>query len=146
MTKVRTPEEVFSSALDRVCTLGVCWEWTGRLSDKGYGVVWVDGAWVGAHKYIYEYLVGKVDDGLVLDHLCRNRKCVNPDHLEPVTVEENNLRGYGIMAVNARKDKCNCGREFKLRKRPNNKFSRYCSYCNDTRRKNAQGCPSLSDS
>ncbi len=60
---------------------------------KGYGQFWYDGALVYAHRYSYETLVGEVPYGLDLDHLCRNRQCVNPQHLEPVTRSVNIKRG-----------------------------------------------------
>ena len=71
----------------------VCWEWPGRRNVNGYGMVWrrIDGTRrkTGAHRFAYEVLVGPIPDGLVLDHLCRVRSCVNPGHLEPVTNAEN---------------------------------------------------------
>lgn len=65
-----------------------CWNWNGPLS-KGYGTVWADGRNRGAHCVLYELVVGPVPKGLELDHLCRNRRCCNPNHLEPVTHQEN---------------------------------------------------------
>jgi hypothetical protein len=62
-----------------------CWEWKGAKDGDGYGHLGVAGSVVGAHRYAYELLVGPIPEGLHLDHLCRNRPCVNPDHLEPVT-------------------------------------------------------------
>lgn len=70
-----------------------CWEWTGALSIGGYGVIPARPCAIYAHRCAYQLLVGPVPDGLELDHLCRNRKCVNPAHLEPVTHRENVLRG-----------------------------------------------------
>ena len=66
-----------------------CWEWQGFCTKKGYGHKSYKGTTVRAHRHYYEKLVGPVPDGLVLDHLCKNKKCVNPTHLEPVTNKEN---------------------------------------------------------
>jgi HNH endonuclease len=69
-----------------------CWNWLGYKRD-GYGSAHRDdGRTVIAHRYVYELLVGPVPAGLELDHLCRNRPCVNPEHLEPVTRQENRRR------------------------------------------------------
>lgn len=72
-----------------------CWEWTGARAPQGYGQIRTagDGPTVGAHRAVYEDRVGPIPEGLHLDHLCRNRECVNPAHLEPVTNKENNHRG-----------------------------------------------------
>jgi hypothetical protein len=75
-----------------------CLDWVGRRNEKGYGLVWLDGRQQRAHRVVYELLVGSIPDGLVIDHLCRNRACVNPDHMEPVTVWENTRRGENFMA------------------------------------------------
>jgi hypothetical protein len=72
--------------------IGDCWEWTGAKSN-GYGVAWVDGHLQRPHRVVYEGLVAPVPAGMDLDHLCRNRSCVNPDHLEVVTRRENVRRG-----------------------------------------------------
>lgn len=71
-----------------------CWEWAGAHSPAGYGRIYVaPKTWANAHRAGYELLVGPVPEGLVLDHLCRNRGCVNPAHVEPVTTKENIRRG-----------------------------------------------------
>lgn len=91
----------------------VCWNWTGAIH-HGYGNFYVGGGranrtTTGAHRFAYELLVGPIPEGLDLDHLCRNRRCVNPDHLEPVTRGENVLRGDGHTARRARRDRCKRG-------------------------------------
>lgn len=86
--------------------LGPCWCWLGKPNDLGYGSIQVDHRSLPAYRVGYELLVGPIPAGLVLDHLCRVPICVRPAHLEPVTPGENALRGYGVMAQQARKIKC----------------------------------------
>lgn len=74
-----------------------CWHWTGYLSDQGYGRLWDGKAVQYAHRLSFEMFRGQIPDGLDLDHLCRNRGCVNPAHLEPVTRRENVSRGKALI-------------------------------------------------
>lgn len=90
-----------------------CWCWTGAISG-GYGTIGSGGKHgkvLKAHRAAYELAVGPIAPGLTLDHLCRNTRCVNPDHLEPVTHAENVLRGVGPTAVNAAATHCSLGHE-----------------------------------
>lgn len=70
-----------------------CWVWTGSLNRDGYGLTSIKDKTTQAHRAAYRALVGEIPDGLVLDHLCRVRRCVNPAHMEPVTNFENLRRG-----------------------------------------------------
>lgn len=69
-----------------------CWEWQGAKWPSGYGMIRFGSRRLLAHRVTYERMVGPIPDGLVLDHLCRNTSCVNPEHLDPVTVAVNNQR------------------------------------------------------
>jgi hypothetical protein len=104
----------------RVVPCGGCWEWTGVVSGNGYGRFDVyagpkprDWRTLYAHRFAYELLVGPIPPGLHIDHLCRNRLCVNPTHLEPVTQAENNRRGRSPIAANLAKTHCLRGHELR---------------------------------
>ena len=107
---------------------GDCWEWRGAKTN-GYGVINRGGAGAGneqAHRAVWLLLVGEIPDDLQLDHLCRNRGCVNPDHLEPVTAEENKRRGYSPPALCARRAVCDNGHPLDGRRK---RGERYCKTC-----------------
>ena len=78
-----------------------CWPWLASKNQKGYGQFYYHGRLQYTHRVAHELLVGPIPDGLTLDHLCRNRSCVNPTHLEPVLGKVNILRGEGVSAKNA---------------------------------------------
>lgn len=96
----------FWSKVDKTDT---CWNWKGTKNPDGYGLFRVDKIKVGSHRFSYELHKGKISKGFVIDHLCRNRSCVNPDHLEVVSNKENILRGISQSATNAKKTHCKHG-------------------------------------
>ena len=83
----------------RVQKTDSCWVWQGTTNFLGYGTLKIDRKRTQSHRFAYEELVGPIPDGLVLDHLCRNPPCVNPSHLEPVTVRENTNRSPLVQAM-----------------------------------------------
>lgn len=87
----RTPAERLASSYVRDAS--GCWLWTGSLTSSGYGHFSIRNLYYQAHKLLYILHVGPIPDGLQIDHLCRTRRCVNPDHLEVVTQAENCQRG-----------------------------------------------------
>lgn len=91
-----------------------CWPWVGGSFRDGYGMFHLFRLRqkVQAHRYAYEAVVGPIPEGLTLDHLCRNRACCNPAHLEPVTHRVNILRGTGASARNIRKTECVHGHQY----------------------------------
>jgi hypothetical protein len=109
-----------------------CWTWTGALRN-GYGDTCVDGERY-AHRWSYEHFVGPIPDGLTIDHLCRNKRCVNPAHLEPVAMRENILRSDSASAVNARKTHCIRGHRLPAPSVMNSRQERICRPCERIRR------------
>lgn len=117
-----------------------CWIWTGRPANTGYGQF---GFIAGnkrkvrnPHRIIYELYIGEIK-GETLDHLCRNRLCVNPKHLEPVTIGENVLRGNTIASYNKAKTRCKHGHEFTPENTyyfGKNKKQRQCITCRNQRK------------
>lgn len=91
-----------------------CWNWTRGLNGNGYPSLYCGaaGGTVGGHRLAYEYWVGLIPAKFVVDHLCRNRRCVNPDHLEAVPHRTNIKRGLGPVAANLNKFRCKYGHWF----------------------------------
>jgi hypothetical protein len=126
-----TPKQIdrFWSRVDVPYQPSCCWEWQGYKHRDGYGCVRYErrmGAFQ-AHRVSYTLLLGPIPDGMTLDHLCRNRPCVNPDHLQIVDVGTNTLRGYGTAALNKRKTHCRNGHE--LVPDPYKEGHRRCPIC-----------------
>lgn len=109
-----------------------CWLWTAGLTQGGYGKFFVAGKTVLAHRFSYEMYVGEIPSGLQIDHLCRTRECVRPDHMEPVTLAENIRRGE-TGANNRAKTHCPLGHEYTKNNIYRINGSRRCATCQKAR-------------
>lgn len=101
-----------------------CWPWQGTVTNHGYGQAVIRRQRFGAHRFVYEQLIGPIPAGLDLDHICHeptecaggpacpHRACVNPSHLVPTTARRNVLRSNSEPAKNLRKPLCANGHEF----------------------------------
>ena len=113
-----------------------CIEWQGWICPKGYSVIRFKSERHYAHRWIWEHTFGKIKKGLQLDHLCRNRKCVNLAHLEPVTPRINTMRGFSFSALNSKKTHCWRGHPFNEENTSINRSSaRECLICRRARQK-----------
>lgn len=106
-----------------------CWAWTGAMLSNGYGSAWFDKRTQLAHRIAYSLCVAPIAPGAQIDHLCRNRACVNPAHLEPVTQRENIRRGEASSAHALRTDCCIRGHEFTPENTYRSKGGRHCRTC-----------------
>jgi len=135
-----TPIKLRLMALSEVDEKTGCWLWTGAKTDRGYGIIGITTApgvyeMRPAHRVAYEEFIAPIPEGLQLDHLCRVRRCINANHLEPVTCGENLRRGEGFTGLNFRKTHCKHGHEFTPENtgvaRSGGKVrGRYCKECN----------------
>lgn len=129
-----------------------CWSWAKYICQKGYGIMTFKGEKYKAHRvslFLFKGIPLRTDQKLICaDHLCRNRSCVNPDHLEVVSDKENILRGNGICAKNKRKDMCKNGHEFTSENTYQRDKGRECKTCKKninlkiaSRKRETQGVP-----
>lgn len=118
-----------------------CWTWTGKLMKNGYAIYSTMGKSILVHRFSYKYFCGPIPKNKVIDHLCRVRHCVNPDHLEVTTQQVNILRGTGASAQNARKIYCDKGHLLNnnVTKWSKKQGRRVCSICNTLWRRNKYG-------
>jgi len=111
-----------------------CWDWLGLKNERGYGRFWMNGKLRKAHVVAYGWLIGRIPEGMELDHLCRNTSCVNPSHLQPVTHAENVRRGASPAAKNQARAKCVNGHPFSGKNLYLYKgIHRHCRTCRATR-------------
>jgi hypothetical protein len=121
-----------------------CWVWIRAVQKQGYGTLKWKGSQHQAHRVMWDLCYG-LTEGYVLDHICRNRACVNPDHLREVSVRENSLENSeSISALNALKERCpKCGNHYSYRKRGKAQkegtragtLKRYCAHCTAEQRR-----------
>lgn len=102
-------QQRFWSKVDKT---GDCWQWTAGCTPSGYGRVRIEQRDYQAHRVAYEWLIGPIGVGLQIDHLCRNRRCVNPAHMEPVTCAENLRRKDAALGLGRAKRECKRGHPF----------------------------------
>ena len=123
------------SVLGKVDFQDGCWEWQGHITRFGYGTYGKQNYMV--HRVIYEMLVDKLGPEDSIDHLCQNKRCVNPEHMEVVDLIENVMRNDSFYSINHRKTECINGHEFD----ESNTYihptrgNRHCKKCQVTRRK-----------
>ena len=124
-----------------------CWPWTGALRGKGYGQFTLNGKNVSPHRVMFESHVGKIPEGLCVDHLCYNRICCNPKHLRILTVGENTLASPNtITNKNSTKTHCpNCGGDYFVQKTTGDRRCRSCMRRNN-RNSYARTKKSITDS
>lgn len=118
---------------------GFCWAWTGALNSRGYGCTAVNGKSQLAHRVAYQLLVGDIPAGMQIDHLCGNKRCCNPAHLEPVTDRVNKAR-----TDRANKTMCVHGHSLSgdnliLKKRGDRSTVRNCRTCTNSRKRVTAG-------
>lgn len=137
------PKPPIERWLPKVVVTETCWRWTGSIdSTTGYGKFGYNRKTQPAHRFAYEHFRGTIPKGLVIDHVCRNRWCVNPAHLEPMTLMENLLKGdRSHLSYNALKTHCPKGHPLSgVNLWVNKRGGRHCRACNreSTRRYRAR--------
>lgn len=124
-------EQYIEDKIERIPESG-CWIWMGSLFRSGYASGNRTNKTIRVHRWLYIRSKGEIGS-LELDHLCRVRCCINPDHLEPVTTKVNTLRGHGLTSINAHKTHCHRGHIFDTWRTQYGEKRRFCSTCEKIR-------------
>jgi hypothetical protein len=153
----RTPADFLSRFWSKVCLpaydIQLCWQWTAAIGPDGYGFMKCRGKRPRAHQIAWHLYHGPVPEGLCIDHLCRNRLCVNPLHMEVVTPVENIMRGESLPAQYSRRNYCSkghlytqentgVGRKIRQKKVTLYRACRFCARVKSARYRKAKNDPS----
>lgn len=125
-----SPQDRFWPKVEKTAT---CWLWAAAKLPSGYGIFTIERVNQYAHRVAWEWLRGPIPFGLDIDHLCRVRNCVNPDHLEPVTRRVNLLRGKTIVSAQAQRTHCPNGHEYTEENTVKWNRHRSCRICTNQR-------------
>jgi hypothetical protein len=144
MTINNLPDNMLSKISVTDCAVkgleGMCWTWTGCLNSKGYGCVGVGNKKTAlTHRVSYELHIGPIPPGLQIDHLCRNTKCCNPHHLEPVTCRDNIRRAHAATKVRCKSGHPLAGPNLRIKSKGKAGTQRQCRVCEiDTARRQSE--------
>lgn len=133
LTPANDRNKMLIRLINKIQVTNTCWVWQGGLDKDGYGITHIfennKSNTTRAHRLVYTLLVEDIPNGLVIDHICENPPCVNPEHLEVVTVRENTMRGTAVASINARKTHCLLGHPFDEHNTRYYKNQRVCRKC-----------------
>lgn len=129
-------EKTKKKLLTKITKNGECWQWFGNKDRHSYGKIWIKGKLKTAHRVSYEIFVGEIKEGMAIDHICRNRSCINPKHLRQLTWAQNAMASDGICPTFKKRTHCKNGHPFSgsnlviYKNQPN---ARKCRTCIRTR-------------